>query len=60
MRVGYRLAAAFVVVVACCCLASGRQELRITDAAWQTDYAKALTEARQTNKPLFVVFACLH
>jgi hypothetical protein len=60
MGLGYRLATAVAVVVVCSCLASGRQELRITDAAWHTDYAKALAEARQTGKPLFVVFACLH
>jgi hypothetical protein len=26
------------------------------EAAWQTDYAKALAEARQTGKPIFAVF----
>jgi hypothetical protein len=43
-----------------CCWASGQQELRLADAAWHTDYDKALAEARQSGKPLFVVFACLH
>jgi hypothetical protein len=27
---------------------------------WDTDYAKALAEARRTGKPLFVVITCRH
>jgi hypothetical protein len=27
---------------------------------WRTDYAKALAEARQSGKPLFVVITCRH
>jgi hypothetical protein len=26
------------------------------EAAWQTDYTKALAEARQSGKPIFAVF----
>jgi len=60
MRLGYRLAITLAVVVACCCLASAWQDIRSPDAAWHIDYGKALAEARQSGKPLFVVFACLH
>jgi hypothetical protein len=60
MSWGCRLGAALAIFICCCCLASGRQELRLADAAWHTDYSKALAEARQIGKPLFVTFACLH
>jgi hypothetical protein len=60
MRLGHRLIATLAAVITCCCLASGRQDVRLADAAWHTDYAKAIAEARQSGKPLFVVFACLH
>jgi hypothetical protein len=60
MRLLYRLTATLAVVITCCGFAGGHQEVRLADAAWHTDYAKALAEARQTGKPLFVVFACLH
>jgi hypothetical protein len=60
MRLGYRLAAGLAVIVACCCLVSGQQILRNPEVAWHSDYAKALAEARQTGKPLFIVLACLH
>jgi hypothetical protein len=60
MRLGYRLAVGMAVAAAFCCLVSARQDLRIADAAWHTDYAKGLSEARVSGKPLFIVFACLH
>jgi hypothetical protein len=60
MRLGYRIVSTLAAVFACCCLATGRQDLRSPDAAWHTDYAKGLAQARETGKPLLIVFACLH
>jgi hypothetical protein len=48
------------LTLACCCLVGGGQDLRPQDAAWHSDYAKALAESRQSGKPLFIVLACLH
>jgi hypothetical protein len=30
------------------------------EPVWNTDYPKALAEARRTGKPLFVVITCRH
>jgi hypothetical protein len=60
MRLFCRMLSTLAVVIGCCCLASGRQDLRNPDAAWLTDYAKGLAMARETGKPLLIVFACLH
>jgi hypothetical protein len=60
MPLVYRLSAMMAVAVVSCCFVFAQQDARNPDAAWHTDYAKALEEARKTGKPLFVTFACLH
>ena len=43
-----------------CCLLDARQTAVNPTIVWHEDYIKALKVSRQTNKPLFVVFCCLH
>jgi hypothetical protein len=55
-----RIAAVFIVAAISCWFAFGRQDFRTPEGAWHDDYAKALAEAKQTGKLLFVVITCPH
>lgn len=47
-------ATTLVLVLAACCLAPAQQAAE--DPPWHSDYGKALGEARETGKPLLVLF----
>ena len=59
MRIVLFISAAFTMPVLCCLL-DAWQTAGSPTIVWHEDYAKALSVSRQSSKPLFVVFCCLH
>ena len=60
MFLALRIVPTAAVALAFCCLLDARQEVVKPTVVWQEDYTKALAASRQSGKPLFVVFCCLH